>query len=171
MGTQGAAVGVAGHHRAAGCLHQVPEAGVGQVGHVGIDLVLLQHADEVPALCRQATVGGLTIGTAQNISPVPHRVEQADAPDSHLRNAAGVTVQQIRPLDGQKRGGFACRHRRVHLRACGTMRHQIGIGGDFTAIAIMKSLAKAPTLSGGDLGGVAVEGEKLGTGRESGIAL
>ena len=134
-------------------------------------MVLLQHADEVPALRRQATAGVLAIGTAQNIGPVPHRVEQADAPGCRLRNAAGVTVQQIRPLDGHKRGGFACRHRLVHLRAGGAMGHQIGIGGDFTAIAIMKSLAKAPTLSGGDLGGVAVEGEKLGTGRESGIAL
>ena len=86
---------------------KIPEARVGQMGYVGIDVVLLQRADEVSSLRGQAPLRLLGIGTGQHVGPVPHRVQKAHAPTGHRFDLMYVAVNEVGALDAQQRGHHA----------------------------------------------------------------
>ena len=80
VGTQGTGVGVGGHHRAAGQAQQVPKAGVGQVGHVGVYVQFLHAAEEITALIAETAFRVLGARAGEGVGVVPHRVQQTHAP-------------------------------------------------------------------------------------------
>ena len=90
-------------------LQHVPEAALGDMGHIERHAHRLRRADEAAPLVGQ-TAAAVHRRAAERVVVVPCEVDDAHAAGVHARELHNAAIELLRTLDGEQRGDLSLAH-------------------------------------------------------------
>jgi len=161
VGAYGPGVGMGRYHRAVGRLYHIPESRIRDMRHIRENMQRLHPAHEILPLFGEATFRLLTVGAAEAVGPVPHRIQQPHAPGVGQLQVPLLTVQQVGSLNAQKGRHLSLPHCFVHLRTAAAVGDAVPVLVYFPQETVMQLPALGQHSVRRRVFRVPVQGEKL----------